>query len=124
MNEETNKLIENVMSALGDNPAETLSQMLSSLTDKTDNSDESPKETGESAPQNDLGIDPSMLLAIQGLLNQSNNHEKDDRSALLSALKPFMSEDRRPQIDRAIKLLHLSKLAKTAQELNLFKELL
>ncbi len=124
MNEETNKLIENVMSALGDNPAETLSQMLSSLTDKTDNSDESSKETGKSTAQNDLGIDPSMLLAIQGLLNQSNNNEKDDRSALLSALKPFMSEDRRPQIDRAIKLLHLSKLAKTAQELNLFKELL
>ena len=124
MNEETNKLLENVMSALGDNPAETLSQMLSSIQNQTETTGESSQEAEEGASTQELGIDPSMLLAIQSLLSRSNNNEKDDRSALLCALKPFMSDERKPQIDRAIKLLNLSKIAKTAQELNLFKELL
>jgi len=119
MNEDANKLLENLMGALGDNPAETIGQMLSSIPangeEKEDEKEDRTKETGS-------GFDPSILFKLQGLMGNQNQH--DDRSALLLALRPFLSEERRPQVDQAIKMLRLSQLAKTAQELELFKNLL
>jgi len=120
MNEENNKLLENIMSMLGDNPSETISELLSDLSSKKDAEEERKTEETTSAG----AFSPDMLMAMQGLLSQLNSNEQDERSQLLFAIRPFLSEERRPQIDKAVKLMQLTKLAKTAQELNLFNGLL
>ncbi len=119
MNEDASKLLENLMGALGDNPAETIGQMLSSL---PANAEEKEDEKEGNAQKEGSGFDPSLLFKLQGLMG--NQNQQDERSALLLALRPFLSEERRPQVDQAIKMLRLSQLAKTAQELELFKNLL
>lgn len=119
MNEDANKLLENLMGALGDNPAESIGQMLSSLPVTSESDD---KEHNEGTQEKGSGLDPSILFKLQGLMG--NQNQSDERSALLLALRPFLSEERRPQVDQAIKMLRLSQLAKTAQELELFKNLL
>ena len=121
MSEDSNKLLETIMGALGDNPSETISQMLSSLgatsSEGCDEAEEAQQESGG-------GIDLDMILKIQGLMGQLNQNSQDERSALLSAIRPFLSEERRPQVDQAMKLLKLTQLAKTAQDMDLFKGLL
>ncbi len=122
MAEDGSKLLENIMGMLGDNPTEKLGEMLSAL---TVNNSEEKKDDKEAESHDAIGaFDPSMLLKLQGLMGQLNNQNEDERSALLHAIRPFLSEERRPQIDQMIKFLRLSSLAKTAQEMDLFKELL
>ena len=65
-----------------------------------------------------------MLVKMQKMMSALNSGGQDDRDRLLSALKPFLSEERRPQVDRAIQFLKLSQMAKTAQEMDLFGKLL
>ncbi len=126
MGDEGSKLLESLMSSLGDNPAEKIGQMLSALTEQTESTQEDAKIKQESEPDLSLlgGLDLDMIMKIQGMMSAMNQNEQDDRDRLLTALKPFLSKERRPQVDRAIKLLKLSQLAKTAQEMDLFGKLL
>lgn len=125
MSEDSSQLLENLLGALGDNPSEKIGQMLSVLSGSNKEAEES-TETESKEPETDLfgGFDFDMLMKLQGVMGQLSSQDEDKRSALLYAIKPFLSEDRRPQVDRAVKLLKLSQLAKTAQELDLFKNLL
>lgn len=122
MSDDGNQIIENLMSALGDNPTETIGKFMSVLT-QSEGDDKSGEEE-KNEENGGLGIDLDMMMKLSGLMSQLSGDNQDERSALLFALKPFLSEERRPQIDRAVKLLKLSSLAKTAQELDLFKNLL
>ncbi len=126
MSEDSNKLLENLMGMLGDNPSEKLGQMLSALTENSEKEKEEEKERSveEEKEESSLNFDPSMFFKIQNLMGQFNHEDKDERSELLKAIKPFLSDDKKSQIDQAIKFLKLAKIAKTAQELDLFKELL
>lgn len=123
MNDDGSKLLENLIGSLGDNPAEKISQMLSALSNQKEAPTESPQEPEEafSLPG---GIDMEMLVKMQKMMSALNSGGQDDRDRLLSALKPFLSEERRPQVDRAIQFLKLSQMAKTAQEMDLFGKLL
>lgn len=140
MNEEGSQLLDSLMQMLGDNPSEAVGQMLAALTQGGDEKTAVEKEaaspmTVETSKTDDAitsepkgnasgGLDPAMLLKMQSLMTQLNSGETDERSALLTAIRPFLSEEHRPQIDRAIKLLKLTRLAQTAQEMNLFNGLL
>ena len=121
MSDDGSKLLESLMGALGDNPSEKIGQMLSSLTASQDAAEPEEQQQTENT---DGGIDFEMIMKLQGLMGKLSGGENDERSALLCALKPFLSEEKRPQVDQAIKLLKLSSLAKTAQEMDLFKNLL
>lgn len=44
------------------------------------------------------------------------NSLRQDETALLSALRPFLSEERRSRLDRAIKIARLASLARLAGE--------
>lgn len=122
MSDDSNQIIENLMGALGDNPTETIGKLMSVLTQSEGDDKSGEEEKNEES--GGLGIDLDMMMKLSGLMSQLSDDNQDERSALLFALKPFLSEERRPQIDRAVKLLKLSSLAKTAQELDLFKNLL
>jgi hypothetical protein len=62
--------------------------------------DTQPPETNQTTPTNDFDI--SKVLQLMQLLNQSSN-SKD--TALLLAIKPYLTAERQPKVDKAIKLL-------------------
>ena len=66
--------------------------------------------------------DLSMLTKMQGLFSPLGGSD-DDRTHLLLALKPFLSNQRKHHIDRAIQLLKLSKLAEAAKGMDILKDL-
>lgn len=45
---------------------------------------------------------------------------QDDRTRLLMAIKPFLSEKRAPYMDTAVTILGLLKMGKLGKDLNLF----
>lgn len=133
MGEDSSKLLEGLMGMLGDNPSETLGQMISALTGGEKREEAAQQPEAEKEPEQPdttekaatgIGLDPSMFLKLQSLMGQLGDHEADERSALLAAIRPFLNAERQAHVDQAIKLLKLSKLAKTAQDMDLFNGLL
>ena len=63
------------------------------------------------------GLDPKMLSAAAGLLGQFNSGDDDRRVALLSALRPFVKEQRYARLDKAIQIARLSRLIRSGLDL-------
>ena len=61
------------------------------------------------------GIDPELITKIMGLLN-NYNAEDDRRIKLLFAIRPYIKEEDGFHIDRAIRIVKLSHVAKGALE--------
>lgn len=58
-------------------------------------------------------VDPGMLQMGMRLFREYQ--EKDDRNAaLLAALRPFLKEDRRSKLDRALELVRMLRLIRAA----------
>lgn len=60
----------------------------------------------------DFGIDPAMLGKLAALMQKSGG--KSDKQALLTAMKPYLSEKRRRKMDKALKLAKLAAFAELA----------
>ncbi len=67
-------------------------------------------------------FDPAMLAKL-GTLMQSQQ-QPDKNAALLLALKPHLGERRRLRVDKAIKLMRLYALWKTAQQSGMLQDLI
>lgn len=52
--------------------------------------------------------------------NLSSFIAEDDRTRLLKAIKPFLSEKRAPYMDSAINILRLASIGKIGKDLKLF----
>ena len=63
------------------------------------------------------GLDPNMLSAAAGLLGQFNGGDDDRRVALLTALRPFVKEQRYGKLDKAIQIARLSRLVRSGLDL-------
>ena len=63
------------------------------------------------------GLDPNMLSAAAGLLGQFNSGDDDRRVALLTALRPFVKEQRYARLDKAIQIARLSRLIRSGLDL-------
>lgn len=63
------------------------------------------------------GLDPNMLSAAAGLLGQFNGGDDDRRVALLTALRPFVKEQRYGKLDKAIQIARLSRLIRSGLDL-------
>ena len=63
------------------------------------------------------GLDPGMLSAAAGLLGQFNSGDDDRRVALLTALRPFVREQRYARLDKAIQIARLSRLIRSGLDL-------
>lgn len=59
------------------------------------------------------GAESNILSALQ-------NTASDDRTNLLMAIKPFLSEKRAPYMDSAVTILKLVKMGKIGKDLKLF----
>ncbi len=84
--------------------------------------------------------DPEIMNKVQGILSSLTENEKkdeevklpdnmlsaltktggDDRTRLLLAIKPFLSERRAPYMDSAVAILRLASMGKLGKDLNLF----
>lgn len=58
-------------------------------------------------------IDPKMFRLLTRLISEYSSG-KNDKTALLTAIKPYLKEDRRAKIDKAADIAKLAKLAKVA----------
>ena len=72
------------------------------------------EEKTENAPEINLGDSANAML---GALSKNIN---DDRTNLLLALKPFLSEKRAPYMDSALTIMKLVKMGKIGKDLKLF----
>ena len=63
------------------------------------------------------GLDSSTLSAAAGLIGQFADGGDDRRTALLSALRPYVREERYAKLDKAIQIAKLSRLIRSALEL-------
>ena len=63
------------------------------------------------------GLDPDMLSAAAGLLGQMGGGDDDRRVALLTALRPFVKEQRYARLDKAIQIARLSRLIRSGLDL-------
>ena len=71
-------------------------------------------EKTENAHEINLGDNANAVL---GALSKNIN---DDRTNLLLALKPFLSEKRAPYMDSALTIMKLVKMGKIGKDLKLF----
>ncbi len=76
--------------------------VVSSLSNKEDSEQ-------EEAP----AISPALLSKLSGGIN-------DDRTRLLMAIKPFLSEKRAPYMDSALTILKFASIGKLGKDLKLF----
>lgn len=64
------------------------------------------------------------LSQIMGLVSRLQSHNDDPRAALLTALKPHLSEAKREKVDTAIKILRLLDLLPLIKESGILGKLL
>lgn len=84
-------------------------------------------EKPEPEPQkNDLSAlaDIGEISQIMGLVSRLQSQNDDPRAALLSALKPHLSEAKREKVDTAIKILRLLDLLPLIKESGILGKLL
>lgn len=61
------------------------------------------------------GLDPSMLQRAMRLFRTYNNGN-NEKAALLQALRPFLREERREKLDKAIQYARFSRVIRAALE--------
>ena len=62
-------------------------------------------------------LDAGTLSAAASLIGQFNGGGDDQRTALLTALRPFVKEERYAKLDKAIQIAKLSRLIRSGLEL-------
>lgn len=67
----------------------------------------------EEAPKEAQKLPANMLSSLGGMVN-------DDRTRLLLAIKPFLSEKRAPYMDSALTILKFASMGKLGKDLKLF----
>ena len=77
-------------------------------------------------PQNDFSAiaDIGEITQIMGLVSKLQTQSNDPRAALLTALKPHVSEAKQEKIDTAIKILRLLDLLPLIKESGILGKLL
>lgn len=68
---------------------------------------------GEESPKEAPKLPANMLSSLGGMVN-------DDRTRLLMAIKPFLSEKRAPYMDSALTILKFASMGKLGKDLKLF----
>ena len=108
--------IKSKLSEILDNPEslEQLSQMAEALFsgDNSSNSDSSPPPQGFP--------DMEQLGNIMAIMSKLNGSQDNNRTRLINALKPYLSEKRQAKADNAIKLLKIMELWPLIKESGIF----
>lgn len=100
--------IMSIAQSLGGEPSQA-SQDAGEPVQPPEHAAEAPSDVQESGPD----LDPRVMAAGLRALSVWNDPE-DGRAALLQALRPFVKEERRSKVDRAIRIVRLSKAVRAA----------
>lgn len=87
--------------------------LLSALTGRGGDSGGTADSGGGAGALSDLGLDAAALGRI-GKLMSAGGGQNSNEQALLSAMRPYLTEKRRSKMDRAMKLAKLARIAKLA----------
>ncbi len=116
---------------LGDPQAmKQITALAQSLSGKQEeNSDPSAEPGTETPPSEDLSapsplsalsdLDPKLLQMGMGLLSEYSAQD-DQKTALLTALKPFLKPSRQEKMDQAVRIARLTRVIRTA--LRMFRD--
>ena len=118
MAEDKDALLSQLMGMLGENPEEKISAALSALGVGESKQEEKKEEKTAEMP---MGMDMEGFMKLAGLMSEFSR--EDQRTQLLYALKPFLSEERRPKVDSAVRLLRFAGLAEAAGKQDILKNL-
>lgn len=109
---------------------ENLAQLAAMIGQSTENADDETTADKASSQQTPLAsnetsdgfaFDPTKLLLLGEIL--SVMQQKDENTAFLYALKPYLSEERCKRVDRAVKLLRLYSAYLALKEKGMLSEL-
>lgn len=78
---------------------------------ETTHSQEKDESSSPGMPFGD--IDPKIMKLITRLFSEYNS-AANDKTALMNAVKPYLKEERRAAIDRAVQIARLTHIAKIA----------
>lgn len=67
------------------------------------------------------GISPDQINMMVKLMSAFNSTKDDDRTRLLMALRPHLSDKRKERVDQAVKLLKLASVLPLISESGIFK---
>ena len=65
------------------------------------------EEKTEPPPEED-GLSPAQIAGMVKIVSAIKNRKEDDRTKLLLALRPHLSEERRKRLDEAVKFLKIA----------------
>lgn len=114
---ENDNLIEGILGMLGDNPEEKINELLGSLKNAPQTSEQNQISENLSLPD----IDISSLLSLKNAFSPGGT--EDDNTRLLAAIKPFLNDRRKPHLDRLLRLLKLANVAQKAGGMDILKNL-
>ena len=57
-----------------------------------------------------FNLDPMMLLKLQKIMSLSGKNDDNDKAKLLLSLKPFLKDERKNKVDKAVQLMNISKI--------------
>ena len=78
-------------------------------------SQEHNEPSGGSAPSAGLpDIDPKLFKVITRLMGEYKSSSSPGKTAILSSIKPYIKEERRTALDRAVKIARITHMARTA----------
>ena len=72
--------------------------------------------SNNNAASDQQGINLDFILKAKGIFDKMNS-QPDTKALLLSALRPYMREERRPKLDMIIKMSALTKLGSVMDDL-------
>lgn len=94
-----------------DENREKLSAAVSALTGSSNEEKKQEKQPQEKQEQAIVpDIDPAMMLKLTSLIGKLNGKENDRNSALITALKPYLTPEHQKRADDAEKILKLITL--------------
>lgn len=70
----------------------------------------------------DMGFDFGTLLKLQSLFGKTSGSD-DKNIALLTALKPHLSEEKQYKVDKAVKIMHMFEIYSVLKESGLLKDI-
>ena len=102
-----------ISKALSDPDIMNKVQSVISSLGSSENGNISNNEETDSPEKKDVAQVNNMLSSLGGTIN-------DDRTRLLMAIKPFLSEKRAPYMDSAVTILKFAAMGKLGKDLKLF----
>ena len=67
------------------------------------------------------GVSPDQINMMMKLMSAFNSTKEDDRTRLLMALRPHLTDKRQQRVDQAVKLLKLASILPLISESGIFK---